>query len=557
MLQSLSINDFVIVDSLNLEFNSGFTVLTGETGAGKSIILDALSLLLGDRADGTQVREDSQRAELSALFDINPLQGIQQWLEENALNSDDNTELLLRRVIDRGGRSRNFINGQPATLTQLKALGEQLVDIHGQHAHQSLTRPDMQRHLLDAYAGAQSLSNQVRDAYQQWRYAQELLSQAEKLAADTQTERERLNWQINELTELALQDGEWNELNQRHGRLANAAELQQSTQLALDMLSEGDSNCLSLISHTQNLINKAAVLDPRLNDTLTLLDSVEVELREATHELRGYADNLEEDPQSLAAAEHRLSAIIGLARKYRIQPEDLMEKLADWQQQLAQLDAASDLDALTAAEQATLQQYQEQAKLLTAARQKAAQDLGARISKQMQSLAMSGARFEVRLIPQTTPSGFGMENIEYQVAANAGTNLRPLAKVASGGELSRISLAMQVVISQVAAVPTLIFDEVDSGIGGGVAETVGKLLNSLGQHYQVLAITHLPQVASCGDTHWLVSKQTRKGHTHSHIQPLNDQQRVQEIARMLGGQQITEATIQHAEEMLTANKQPG
>lgn len=553
MLLSLSITDFVIVDTLHLEFGPGFTVLTGETGAGKSIILDALALLLGDRADGSQVREHSQRAELSALFDIAALPAVRQWLADNALNGGEDSELLLRRVIDSSGRSRNFINGQPATLAQLKTLGEQLVDIHGQHAHQSLTRPDMQRRLLDAYAAALPLAAQVRDAWQQWRLACDARQQAEQQAADTQTEHERLSWQINELNELALQDGEWAELNQQHDRLANAAALRQGAQQALDLLSDEDSNCLSILAHAQNLLSKAAALDSRLSNSTTLLDSVEAELREAAHELRSYVGDLDEDPQSLAAAEARLSAIVSLARKYRVPPEELPEKLADWQQQLTRLDAASDMAALTAAEQAALQQYRQLAAALSETRAKAARELGQRIGKQMQSLAMNGARFEVALLPQDEPAAYGQESIEYQVAANAGTSLRPLAKVASGGELSRISLAMQVVISQVAAVPTLIFDEVDSGIGGGVAETVGKLLKKLGRRYQVLAITHLPQVATCGDAHWLVSKQTKQNHTRSDIKPLDDRQRIQEIARMLGGKQITDATLQHAQEMLAVN----
>ena len=368
MLLSLSINDFVIVDTLHLEFAPGFTVLTGETGAGKSIILDALSLLLGDRAEGSQVREDSQRAELSALFDISSLPTVRQWLADNALNGDEDGELLLRRVIDSNGRSRNFINGQPATLAQLKTLGEQLVDIHGQHAHQSLTRPDIQRRLLDAYAGALPLAAQVRDAWQQWRQACDARQQAEQLAADTQTERERLSWQINELSELALQDGEWPELNQRHDRLANAAELRQGAQQVLDLLSDADDNCLSMLAHAQNLISKAAALDTRLSGCTALLDSAEAELREAVHELHAYAGDIDEDPQTLLAAESRLSAIIGLARKYRVQPEDLLEKQTDWQEQLARLDAASDLEALAAAEQAALQQYRQLAAALSETR---------------------------------------------------------------------------------------------------------------------------------------------------------------------------------------------
>lgn len=552
MLLSLTVKDFVIVDSISLDFQAGFTVLTGETGAGKSILLDALSLLLGDRAEGAQVREGAERAEITAEFDTRGRPEIDAWLEENGLNGDDNV-LLLRRLLDKSGRSRSFVNGQAATLSQLKQLGEFLVDIHGQHAHQSLMKADAQRQLLDAYAGSTALARDVHKAWQDWQAARRARADAERLSRESEVERERLNWQINELSELNLQPDEWSSLNQSHSRLANAAELAQSAQLAVDTLSEMDNSCLTMLSQVQTRLSKLANLDPRLADTLSLLDSVDAELREVVYSLRDYASDIDENPGQLAEVESRLDVLMSIARKYRVQPQDLQEKLDDWQQQLQALEASADIEALSLAETSTLARYRTQAEALSGKRRQAASELSARIGAEMQHLAMSGARFAIELAPLSEPSAHGLESIEYLVAANAGTSLRPLAKVASGGELSRISLAMQVVISQVASVPTLIFDEVDVGIGGRVAEVIGHMLRQLGQRYQVLCITHLPQVASCGSHHWQVSKSEHKGRVKSHIEPLDSEQRVLEIARMLGGVELTQTTREHAAEMLASN----
>lgn len=552
MLLTLHVKDFVIVDQLQLEFSPGFTVLTGETGAGKSIILDALGLLLGDRAEIAQIREGADRAEISASLDIQRLPDLKAWLCDNALSGDDG-ELLIRRLIDRSGRSRSFINGQQATQAQLKTLGEYLVDIHGQHAHQSLVRPDTQRGLLDAYAGATQLARDVRAAWQDWQQARKAREDAEKRLRESEVERERLTWQIGELSELNLQADEWPQLNQQHSRLANAAELAQSAQAAVDVLSDMDGNCLSLLSQVQNRLGKLSGFDTRLAESLALLDSVDAELREVVYSLRDYGSSFDDDPQQLVEVEARIDALMGMARKYRCQPEDLPKKLQDWQAQLAALEAATDQDALAVAEAAALARYRAQAESLSGKRRQAASELSARISTEMQRLAMEGARFAIELSAASEPTAHGLETIEYLVAANQGSTLRPLAKVASGGELSRISLAMQVVISQVASVPTLIFDEVDVGIGGRVAEVVGKLLKQLGERYQVLCVTHLPQVASCGDQHWRVSKSSNDGRTVSRIAPLDAEGRVLEIARMLGGEDITATTRQHASEMLSNN----
>lgn len=552
MLLSLTVNNFVIVDTLSLDFPRGFTVLTGETGAGKSIILDALGLLLGDRAEGNQVREGADKAEMSAQFAIHDRPEILQWLRQNELTGDEGI-LLLRRLIDRSGRSKSFINGQAATLSQLKQLGEFLVDIHGQHAHQSLVKPDTQRQLLDEFAGCAALTQDVARAWQDWQAAHKRRLQAEQSLKASDVERERLAWQINELGELAIPPEEWTALNQQHSRLANAVELVQTAQYVVDILSEKQANCLSILNHVQQRLSKIANFDQRLANTLSILDSVDAELREVVYSLRDYASGLDEDPTLLATIESRIDALMSMSRKYRVQPQDLADKLADWKQQLAQLDAATDIDALTRAETTHLARYRTLAETLSNKRRQAANDLSGRITQEMQHLAMSGARFQIELVPLVTPSQHGLESVEYLVAANAGTSLRPLVKVASGGELSRISLAMQVVISQIASVPTLIFDEVDVGIGGRVAEVIGKMLRQLGERYQVLCITHLPQVASCGNHHWQVSKNDRQGRVTSHINPLDTITRIEELARMLGGAELTDTTRQHAREMLEIN----
>ncbi|MCD4486899.1 DNA repair protein RecN [Chromobacterium vaccinii] len=552
MLLSLTVKDFVIVDSIALDFSDGFTVLTGETGAGKSIMLDALGLLLGDRAEGAQVREGAERAEITAEFSTANRPEVDAWLTDNELSGDEDV-LLLRRLIDRGGRSKSFVNGQAATLAQLKSLGEFLVDIHGQHAHQSLMKSETQRQLLDAYAGSTTLARDANKAWQEWQAARQARQDAERMSRESEVERERLTWQIGELTELNLLPDEWTTLSQSHTRLANSAELVQSAQQAVDVLSENDDSCLSQLAHVQTRLSKLSNLDPRLSDTLSLLDSVDAELREVVYGLRDYASDIDQDANQLVEMERRLDLLMSTARKYRVQPADLADKLADWQQQLSALEASVDVEALSVAEAASLARYRALAEALSGKRRQAASELSERISGEMGRLAMGGARFAIELSALAEPGAHGMESIEYLVAANAGTSLRPLAKVASGGELSRISLAMQVVISQVASVPTLIFDEVDVGIGGRVAEVIGHMLRDLGQRYQVLCITHLPQVASCGKHHWQVSKRERKGQVLSNIAPLDAEQRVLEIARMLGGVELTQTTREHAAEMLASN----
>ncbi|WP_374352880.1 DNA repair protein RecN [Chitinimonas sp.] len=549
MLLSLRLRDFVIVDELELSFGSGFTVLTGETGAGKSILIDALSLLLGARSDAGVVRHGRERAELAAEFQTGARPELAALLAEYALEGDEGV-LLLRRSIDASGRSRAFINGQPATLAQLKEVGEFLIDIHGQHAHQSLMRSEAQRELLDAYAGQLEQARATRHAYQHWKEAEQRLARASQHAGEFAAERERLQWQIDELDALKLNDDEWTSLQQEHSRLSHAASLIEGGQQALDGLADGEVNVRSLLASIQGRLADLAALDPALSETVDLLAAAEANLTESIHALRHYAERVELDPARLAEVERRMDDIYRLARKYRIEPEQMAERLIAWRSRLAELGGDDSVEALQAAVVDAERAYRQQAEPLSRARAKVAGRLGKAVSEQMQTMAMAGSRFEIALSVLDAPAAFGLEQIEFMVAPHAKAPARPLAKVASGGELSRISLALQVVTSQVAAVPTLIFDEVDVGIGGRVAEIVGKLLKKLGEQHQVLCITHLPQVAASGDQQLQVSKTQSKDSVSSRISQLDRAGRIEEIARMLGGLDITDTTRQHAAEML-------
>ncbi|QZA79764.1 DNA repair protein RecN [Deefgea piscis] len=549
MLAALHLRDFVIVRELDLDFQAGLTVLTGETGAGKSILIDALGLLLGDRSDAGVVRHGAERAELSAEFMCEALSGVTAWLIEQGL-SEDCAPLIIRRVIDANGKSRSFINGSPVTLSQLKGIGEFLVDIHGQHAHQSLLRHDAQRDLLDAYAGTTQVARDTAKKYQIWHTLAQQLNDAEQNAERFETERERLQWQIDEVAALNMQDGEWPELQLDHKRLHHAAGLIDGVQEGLIALSDGDDNCQSWLATAAHRLSQLADFDPSINDTLELIAGAEAQLAESVSALRLYADRLELDPERLSEVESRLDAIYKMGRKYRIDPSQLLPQLQEWQARLAELGGAEGLDALRKQVLAAESGYRKLATSLSKSRVSAAKKLSELVTEQMQVLALSGSRCEVVLQPLAHPAAYGLEQVELQVANHPASPLRAMAKVASGGELSRISLALQVVTSQVANVPTLIFDEVDVGIGGRVAEIVGRLLSELGQSRQVLCITHLPQVAACGVQHLQVAKQQGKEGVVSSIELLSHEARIEEIARMLGGLDITETTRQHAAEML-------
>ncbi|WP_144144568.1 DNA repair protein RecN [Paraburkholderia sp. BCC1884] len=556
MLRHLSIRDFVIVAALDLEFDSGFTVFSGETGAGKSILIDALALALGARADANVVRTGESRADITAEFETHAQ--VEQWLDEQALGTSAEEDphggtVMLRRVVDANGRSRAFINGTAATLAQLRALGEMLVDIHGQHAHQLLMRPDAQRELFDTHAGLTETAAGVTRAWRTWRDKVQAVEHAQTRDRELQLERERLAWQLTELDKLAPQPGEWEEVNAEHRRLSHSANLIDGVQGALSALSESDE---AMITHLASIVSKVrdlAEIDPALNDVLAALEPAEIQLQEAAYSLSHYAQKLELDPQRLAQVEKRLDALHSTARKFRLQPETLPEEHEARSAQLAALDAAADLASLHAAEVRAKEEFLADAKKLSKARTKAGKALGAAVTTGMQELSMKGGSFEVALVPLPEGGAHGLEQVEFRVAGHAGVPLRPLAKVASGGELARISLALAVIASAASPTPTLIFDEVDTGIGGGVAEVVGRLLHQLGQARQVLCVTHLPQVAARGDHHFQVAKAGNgKGGTVSSVTSLDKASRVEEVARMLGGLEITPTTRKHAKEMLAA-----
>jgi DNA repair protein RecN (Recombination protein N) len=549
MLKFLGIRDFVIVSSLELDFSAGFTALTGETGAGKSILIDALSLALGERGDATMVRNGCERAEIAAEFDIVALPNLQAWLREQELEGDTNV-CLLRRVLDAGGRSRGFINGRSATLQQLREAGDQLLDIHGQHAHQSLVRPDTQRLLLDGYAGMGASAEKVAELYRDWQSLRRRRISLSENAEAVAAERELLQFQRSEIDGLGFNLTEWQSLQEDYARLSHAASLLETAEFGLETLSEADTACLAQLNALTVRIRDGMQHDASLGETLRMLESAQAELQEAVYALRHYQQRLDTDPQRLRAQEQRIQSVMDAARKYRVAPEQLDEALRRIVARLAELGGDADLEELEQQEKSAQQNYLAAAKKLTNARKKAADKLAREITAALQTLAMQGGSFAVELLPLTEGNAFGLETVEFQVAANPGTPPRNLAKVASGGELSRISLAIQVATSQVASVPTLIFDEVDSGIGGRVAEIVGRLLKKLGKDYQVLCVTHLPQVAAAADQQWQVSKTVENGVTLSRIVLLDGEQRVEEIARMLGGISLTETTRKHAAEML-------
>ena len=553
MLQTISLRDFVIVDQLELDFASGFTVLTGETGAGKSILLDALSLVLGERADSSQIREGSNRAEISALFRIDAelIQSFGQWLDAQGFPVEDNGQsLLLKRTIESNGRSRAFINGSVATLTQLREAGDQLVDIHGQHAHQLLLKGGAQRELLDRHAGLLPLATEVAQAFKTLNDSRRRLEQAENAGQDVERERERLQWQLEELTELAPQEGEWINIQSEHARLANGAKLIGGCQEAIDILSDADNSLASSLSKVCGNISALAEHDQALSGISESLESAQIQLDEAIHGLNRYLQKIDLDPARLEQVEERMQALHSTSKKYRTEVETLPTLLLETTERLEALAASQNMDALREKVKQEEATYLKLAKQLSQKRSKAATDLGQLVTDAMQNLSMAGGRLEISLSPLQEGGSHGLEQIEFLVAGHVGSTPRSLAKVASGGELARISLAISVITSKASFTPTLIFDEVDAGIGGAVAETVGKLLHQLGQSHQILCVTHLPQVAAQGNHHLKVSKSQSGDKTVSQVQPLGRTERVEEVARMLGGATITDTTRRHARELL-------
>ena len=547
-LTHITLRDFVIVQTLELDLAQGFSVLTGETGAGKSILIDALQLALGARAESGVVREGASRCEVCAEFDTTP--AIQSWLEMAGF--DANAALLLRRTVDTAGKSRAWINGSPATATQLRELGEQLLDIHGQHAWQSLTRPDAVRGLLDAYAGIDH--RPLKAAWQTWRQAQQALADALQAQSTLANERERLAWQIGELEKLNPQADEWQELNTQHSRLANAQSLMdganQSTALLEGEDNSGDEGALRQLSRAIQTLQSLGQFEPEFQTLADVLAQAQAQAEDVAYSLHAYLRKTDLDPAQLAVLDERMGLWLSLARRYKKTPDELPLSLQSWRQELAQLDAAADLDSLQKAEQGAHKACLQAAKAVSLQRQKAAKPLAQAVSSAMQQLGMQGGRFEVQLQNLDTLAQHGLEEVSFLVAGHEGSTPRPVGKVASGGELSRIALAIAVTTSELGEAGTLIFDEVDSGVGGAVAETVGRLMRQLGQHRQVLAVTHLPQVAACADHHLLVSKAAANGQVSSQVRGVQGEERVSEIARMLGGEKLSATTLAHAREML-------
>ncbi|MDD5479230.1 DNA repair protein RecN [Rhodoferax sp.] len=550
-LKRIVLRDFVIVHALDLEFDNGFTVLTGETGAGKSILIDALQLVTGGRADVNLVREGCTKTEVCAEFDASPKQ--QAWLEEAGFDAND--MLLLRRTVDNQGKSRAWINTSPATATQLRALGEQLLDIHGQHAWQSLTRPETVRALLDAYAKCSTAA--TAQAWHNWRTAQEQLTAANAAQTSLASERERLMWQISELEKLSPSADEWAALNAEHTRLSHAQSLIESAQHVMQTLDDSENSTLSSLTSCLDLLQKQEHLEPLFKSLADVLSSSLAQTQDAVHTLRSYLRKTELDPQRLGELDERMRLWLSLARRYKRHPEELPDLLTQWHQDLSALESAADVSRIEQTLAAAWRIYQTESHQLTQLRKATAPKLSHTITQAMQSLGMQGGVFEVSLQPTEQPMQHGMEEVSFLVAGHTGSTPRPIQKVASGGELSRLALAIAVTTSQLGDAQTLIFDEVDSGVGGAVAETVGRLMQQLGADRQVFAVTHLPQVAACADHHLVVQKQTQNTQTMSQVKNVSDEVRVAELARMLGGERLMSSTLAHARDLLqTQSEKP-
>jgi DNA repair protein RecN (Recombination protein N) len=543
-LRRIVLRDFVIVSELELELADDFTVLTGETGAGKSILIDALQLVTGSRADTGVIREGASRTDVSAEFDCSD--SVRTWLAEAGF--DAQPLLLLRRTVDTQGKSRAWINGSPSTAAQLRDVGEQLLDIHGQHAWQSLTRPDAVRGLLDAYGRINTVG--LADLWHQWRQAQSRLQEARSAQDSLQRDRERLSWQIGEVEKLAPQTDEWEELNTNHSRLAHAQTLLDAAQAALDALAGDDQGAVGALGSACQLLQNQEHLEQDFRGLNEVLASSLAQIDDVVHSLRAYLRNTELDPHRLAQLDERMALWVSLSRRYKRAPADLPALLAGWKDDLLILDESADLANLERAEQKTQSAFLAEAKTISISRARAAPLLSIAISQAMQGLGMQGGQFEVALDPLTQAAQHGLEEVAFLVAGHVGSTPRPVNKVASGGELSRIALAIAVTTSQLGSAQTLIFDEVDSGVGGAVAETVGRLMRQLGLDRQVLAVTHLPQVAACADHHLVVAKRPLGKTVHSTVENVHGELRVAEIARMLGGEHLSGTTLAHAKEML-------
>lgn len=552
MLTQLTVSNYAIAERVELQFGKGMTALTGETGAGKSIVLDALGLAMGGRADAGAVRHGAKRADITATFDVSRIAEARQWLENHEL--DDDNECILRRVISKDGRSRAYINGQPCPLAHLKDLGSALMDIHSQHQHQSLLRKETHRKLLDEFAGAEALGEQARDAWKAWHKTRQRLTERQQNADETEARLQLLRYQVEELDRLALEDGEQAELEKEQERLSHADTVRHNSHQATLLCTEDENSAADLVRQALQQLEQLPVEVPALTETIQMLNEAQIQITEAGDNLRHFVEDYDADPARLAEVEERLSAIYQMARKHRITPETLPEFHQSLSAELASLDdGEGSVEKLEAELEEQRSHFNTLATELSNARQQAAANLDQRIAEELAQLSMPAVQFVTHLSRNKgdEPAPHGLEDIEFLVSANPGQPARPLAKVASGGELSRISLAIQVVVAQTSTTPTLVFDEVDVGIGGGTAEVVGRLLRSLGSNGQVLCVTHLAQVAAQCHQHLFVSKFTESDATYSKIESLDDNGRVSEVARMLGGVDMTEHTIAHAHEMFT------
>lgn len=552
MLTNLHISNFAIIDELELELVNGLTAVTGETGAGKSIMLDAIQLILGDRADSDTVKRGSKKAEISASFAINSLNGIQSWMQNNDLDSDD--ECLIRRIVSNEGRSKAYINGKPTTLAILRELGEQLIDLHGQHEHQTLLKKSSQRQLLDDFAHHDALLNNVKNTFQAWKSTQQALNELERATAKRSDRLDLLKFQVSELIELDLAEDEYQNLDKEQQKLGHADRLMAGCQTAIDKLYDDESSAYNTISHELSNTNELAAIDKALKPVVDGIQSALIDLQDAVETLRNYSDRLEVDPKHLQYVEQRLNAAIQLSRKHHVMPEQLVQHASELTKELYDLEHADEsIDSKRDELKQLEQDYLKHAQALSDSRKKAAESLNKKVSEVIETLGMKGGGLNIDIQHKSDEKKIaidGIDNIEFLVRTNPGQDFRSLAKTASGGELSRLSLAIQVTTANTIRVPTLIFDEVDSGIGGGTAEVVGKMLRQLGIDKQVLCVTHLPQVASQAHQHLQVNKTHLNETTNTHIIKLNDKERTEEIARMLGGMKITEQTLSHAEEML-------
>ncbi|VAW82764.1 DNA repair protein RecN [hydrothermal vent metagenome] len=552
MLTNILIRNYTIVDQLELDLNLGMTAMTGETGAGKSILVDALGLALGDRADSGIIRAGSDTAEINISFDLTDCPAALEWLIERDMNSAE--ECFIRRTIPREGRSKGFINSHPCSMTALKELGEMLVDIHGQHQHQSLVKKDIQRQLLDDFAANQPLLNTLNKTFTQWQKTSQEFERLRTASADSAARSELLRFQVDELDKLALTDNEPDELSKEHDKLANAGMLLDTCQLSVSMLFENEEDSIHhLLNQVHQKLNPVCDIDRDLQNANNLVNDAIIQTQEAADELRSYLDRLDLDPQRLDWVNDRLEAVHDLSRKHHVRPEELPTLATQLADELDSLDNSDDhLEKLQLKINALEQDYHQTAAKLTRKRHSSATKLNHEVTKIIQDLGMPNAVFEIAVSPfdPVKLTRYGVESVEYKVRTNPGSDMKLLSKVASGGELSRVSLAIQVVLAQTTRINTLVYDEVDTGIGGPTAEIVGQLLRTLGKDRQVMCVTHLPQVAAQAHNHLQVRKKSDEENTVTGINTLSDNARIEEIARMLGGVKLTEQSRAHAAEML-------